>query len=200
MSTAGARGITRARVPLIALMALAAIGMAGCEGDNGDKGVTGPTGPTGPVGPTGPTGPAVPTVPPITDGGPVTIGDGTALTAEQIAQIGGLVASIDSVSLSAAPSPVVEFTVKTSHGGPVLGLAPGVTRFMVAKLVAEPSDRFPSRWQSYVNRVGTLSTGSPAVLPSAIQANTETAAAAAHITPPTAGEMRASAMCIGFAS
>ena len=178
MKVAGARGITRSRIPLIAMLALAAtIGLAGCEGDNGDD-ATGPSGPTGPVGPTGPTGPTVPPVVGIEDGGPVTIGDGTTLTAEQIRQIGTLVAKIDSLSLNAAPAPVVDFTVKTSHGGPVLGLAPGVVRFMVAKLVADPAKRVPSRWQSYVNRTGTLTTGSPAVLKSAIQANTETAAAA----------------------
>ncbi len=130
------------------------------------------------VGPTGPTGPTVPPTVPIEDGGPVTIGDGTTLTAEQIEQIGGLVATIDSVSLSAAPSPVVEFTVKTVHGGPALGLAPAVARFMVSKLVNDPAGREPSRWQSYVNRSVTPSAGSPAALANAIQANTETAAAA----------------------
>jgi len=67
MKFAGARGITRSRVPLIAMLALAAtIGLAGCEGDDGKDGApgtpgaagpTGPTGPTGPAGPTGPTGP-----------------------------------------------------------------------------------------------------------------------------------------------
>ena len=178
MNIAGARGITRSRVPLMAMLALAAtIGLAGCNGDAG-KDTTGPTGPTGPVGPTGPTGPTVPPTVPIVDGGPVTIGDGTTLTAEQIGQIGGLVATIDKVSLSSAPSPVVEFTVKTSHGGPALGLSPGVVRFMVSKLVTTPGDRVPPRWQSYVNRSVTPSAGSPAVLPKAIQANTETAAAA----------------------
>src|SRR5690606_24267141 len=152
MRIAGARGITRSRVPLIAMLALAAtVGLAGCSGDSGRE-KDEPSGPAGPVGPTGPTGPTVPPVVGIEDGGPVTIGDGTALTADQIRQIGGLVATIDSVSLNAAPSPVVEFTVKTSHGGPVLGLAPAVTRFMVSKLVPEPGSRAPSRWQSYVNR------------------------------------------------
>ena len=178
MKIAGARGITRSRVPLLAMLALAAtVGLAGCEGDNGEV-KDEPSGPAGPIGPTGPTGPTVPPVVGIEDGGPVTIGDGTKLTAEQIRQIGGLVATIDKVSLSSAPSPVVEFTVKTSHGGPALGLAPAVTRFMVSKLVAEPGSRAPSRWQSYVNRSATPSTGSPAVLASATQANTETAAAA----------------------
>jgi len=160
------------------MLALAAtIGLAGCENDDGDD-VTGPTGPAGPVGPTGPTGPTVPPTVPIDQGGPVTIGDGTTLTPEQIEQIGSLVASIDSASLNAAPSPVVEFTVKTEHGGPVLGLSPGVTRFMVSKLSSDPSSQVSSQWQSYVNRSVTPSAGSPAVLPSAIQANTETAAAA----------------------
>ena len=61
MKLAGARGITRSRVPLIAMMALAAIGIAGCEGDDGAQGPPGADGadsvvpgPTGPAGPTGP--------------------------------------------------------------------------------------------------------------------------------------------------
>ena len=65
MKSAGARGITRSRVPLIAMLALAAtIGFAGCSGDDGKNGATGPQGPTGSTGapgvtgPTGPTGPA----------------------------------------------------------------------------------------------------------------------------------------------
>ena len=134
MKVAGARGITRSRIPLIALMALAAIGMAGCSGEDGQDGPVGPTGPGGGVGPTGPTGT---TEVPIEQGGPVTIGNGTTLTAEQIEQIGGLVATIDSVSINTTPSPVVEFTVKTVHDGPVLGLSPTVTYFTVAKLVAQ---------------------------------------------------------------
>ena len=116
MNTAGARGVARSRLPLIALLALAAtLGLAGCDGDSVNDVAAGPTGPTGPVGPTGPTGPTVPPTVPIESGGPVTIGDGTTLTADEIAQIGGLVATIDSVTLSAAPSPVVEFTVKTAR-------------------------------------------------------------------------------------
>lgn len=61
MKFAGARGITRTRVPFIALLALAAtIGLAGCEGDDGRDGATGATGPTGPSGPPGATGPTGP--------------------------------------------------------------------------------------------------------------------------------------------
>ncbi len=65
MKFAGARSITRSRVPLIALMALAAIGMAGCEGDDGKDGAAGPTGGTGATGPVGPTGPTGPGLDPI---------------------------------------------------------------------------------------------------------------------------------------
>jgi hypothetical protein len=69
MKFAGARGITRSRVPLIAVFALAAtLGLAGCEGDDGKDGAPGTPGtpgapgtpgPIGPTGPTGPTGPVV---------------------------------------------------------------------------------------------------------------------------------------------
>ena len=177
MKFAGARGITRSRVPLIAMLALAAtIGLAGCEGDDGLDGAAGTPGTPGTAGPTGPTGPAGPTGPTgsgtvgIEQGGDVTLGDGTTLTAEQIEQIGGLVATIDSATI--ASPPVVEFTVKTVHGGAVLGIAPSVMYFMVAKLVPATAG-FPSRWQSYVNRTQTAAAAGPKVLPSATQANTE---------------------------
>jgi OmcA/MtrC family decaheme c-type cytochrome len=153
------------------MLALAAtIGLAGCEGDDSKDDVTGPIGPTGPVGPTGPTGPSDIG---IEQGGPVTIGDGTTLTPEQIAQIGGLVATIDSATIASAP--VVEFTVKTAHDGPVLGISPRVLNFMVAKLVPA-ANGLPSRWQSYVNRTQTASSSGPMVLPSATQATTENGA------------------------
>ena len=48
MKVAGARGMTRSRIPLIAMLALAAtMGLAGCDGDSVNDAV----GPTGPVGP-----------------------------------------------------------------------------------------------------------------------------------------------------
>ena len=176
MKIAGARGITPSRVPLIAMLALAAtIGLAGCEGDNGNDGASGPTGPVGPVGPTGPTGPTVPPVVGIDDGGPVTIGDGSTLTAEQIEQIGGLVATLDSAAITGNKA-VIEFTVKTAHGGPVLDLAASTLRLAVAKLVPAQGG-LPSRWQSYFNRDGTPSIASPA-LAKTVQATTETGAAA----------------------
>jgi OmcA/MtrC family decaheme c-type cytochrome len=154
------------------MLALAAtIGLAGCEGDNGGDGAAGPTGPSGGVGPTGPTGPTEPPVPGIEQGGPVTIGDGTALTAEQIEQIGGLVAAIESATL-AANKPVMVFTLKTAHGGPVLGLAPTALYATVAKLVPAAGGA-PSRWQSYVNRTQTAFATGPKKLASATQADAE---------------------------
>ncbi len=151
MKVAVARGMTRSRVPLIAMLALAAtIGLAGCENDNGGDGAAGPTGPSGGVGPTGPTGPTVPPDPGITQGGPVTIGNGSTLTASQIAAIDTLVATLDSAAITNNRA-VIEFTVKTAHGGPVLGLAPTTLRLGMAKLVPA-ADGLPSRWQSYVNR------------------------------------------------
>jgi OmcA/MtrC family decaheme c-type cytochrome len=179
MKVAVARGITRSRVPLIAMLALAAtIGLAGCEGDSVGDAAAGPTGPTGGVGPTGPTGPTVPPVPDIGQGGPVTIGNGSALTADQIAAIDTLVATLDSAAVTNNRA-VIEFTVKTAQGGPVLGLAPTTLRLGIAKL--EPAAAgVPSGWQSYVNRratPGNTSAGFVPALPNAIQANTESGVA-----------------------
>jgi len=158
MNIAGARGMTRSRVPLLALMAMAAIGIAGCTGDDGKSGSPGPTGPTGPGGGIGPTGPTSP--PSIEAGGPVVIGNGSALTEEQIRAIGTLVATIDSASIPAgAPVPVIEFTLKTSHGGAATGLAPGALLVTAAKLVPSTGSRVPQVWQSYVNRTQTASAG-----------------------------------------
>ena len=47
MKFAGARGITRSRMPLIAMLALAAFGMAGCDGDDGKDGAAGTPGAPG---------------------------------------------------------------------------------------------------------------------------------------------------------
>lgn len=182
MKTSSAQGLTRSRASLVALLALAAsVGIAGCGG----SGASGPKEPTGGgSGGTGPTGPTGPTGVPIVDGGPVNnMGTGSGLTAQQVQDIGALIATIDTASVCTATScgiassanhPVVEFTVKTAHGGPVLGLAPGTLRLGVAKLVPA-ANAMPSRWQSYRN---SLAQGpNPAVapaLPSAIQATTET--------------------------
>ena len=176
MKSGTVRGVTRSRVSFLALMAVAAIGIAGCSGDSGKSGAPGPTGPTGPGGP-GPTGPATP--PSIEAGGPVEIGNGSTLTAEQIEAIGVLVATIDAASIPVgAPVPVIEFTLKTSHGGAATGLAPSALLVMVAKLEPPPAGTqlYPHKWQSYINRTQNGAAGGPA-LPSATQANSETGTA-----------------------
>ncbi len=173
MNSGTVRGITRSRVSLLALMAMAAVGLAGCAGDDGKTGPVGPTGPTGPGGGVGPTGPTGPTS--IEAGGPVVIGNGSALTAEEIKAIGVLVATIDSASINpGSPTPVIEFTLKTSHGGAATGLAPGALLVTVAKLVPPTTGgKVPQYWQSYINRTQTAAAG-PKPLPSATQANSET--------------------------
>ncbi len=104
-----------------------------------------------------------------------TSGTGSTLTAQQIADIGTLVASIDSAAIT-GNKPVIEITVKTDKGGAVLGLAATTLRLGIAKLVPA-ANGFPSRWQSYINRNGTPSIPTP-VLPGAVQANTESGVAA----------------------
>jgi hypothetical protein len=173
MSFSSAQSRTRSRVAMIALMALAAIGAAGCSGKQGTQGPPGPPGPVGPpgtggggTGPTGPTG--------IEQGANVSLGNGSALTADQIRSIGTLIATIDKVSLTTATAvrnPVIEFTLKTPYGGAVTDLAPSVLSVMVDKLV-KPAAGLPGHWQSYVNRVQTAAYG-PKAIPKAIQANTE---------------------------
>jgi OmcA/MtrC family decaheme c-type cytochrome len=161
---------------MFAVLALAAtIGLAGCEGDTGPSGPGEPSGGGGTTGPTGPTGPADT---PISLGGDVkAIGNGSTLTAQQIADIGTLIATIDSATIT-DNKPVLEITVKTAHGGNVLGLAPATLRLGIAKLVPATAG-VPSRWQSYINRSVAASSagGVTPVLPNAIQANVETGVA-----------------------
>src|SRR5512135_3129389 len=132
MKSSIARGWTRSRVPLLAVLALAAsLGLAGCENDGGSPPPPDGGGGSGGGGP-GPTGPADP---PIVNGGPVrNMGNGSALTAQQITDIGGLVTTLDSATIS-SNKPVIEFTVKTARGGAVTGLAATTLRMTVAKLV-----------------------------------------------------------------
>ena len=141
----------RSRLPLIALLALAAsIGIAGCENDGARSGRSGwrRHRPDGPDRPDRPGGRA------HLQGGDVSnVGTGSTLTAQQIADIGTLVASIDSATIT-GNKPVIEITVKTAKGGAVLGLAATTLRLGVAKLVPA-ANGLPSRWQSYINRSGT---------------------------------------------
>lgn len=174
MKVPSARDVARSRVPFLALLALAAtVGLAGCENDGGTAGPEGPDSGSGQTGPTGPTGPADT---PITLGGDVrNVGTGAGLTAQQIADIGTLVATLDSAAVTSGKA-VIEFTVKTPQGGKVLGLGPTTLRLGIAKLVPA-ADGLPSRWQSYINRTATAGVTSPA-LASAVQANVESGVAA----------------------
>lgn len=129
------------------------LGLAGCDGDDGAQGPAGPEGPTGPTGPTGPAGPAGPPGAPGDTVGSITIGDGSALTEEEIELLGQLQAEITSVTV--ASPPVVEFTVTAENGEPALGIAEGVVWFTFAKLVpADPDvNGGIAYWQSYINTV-----------------------------------------------
>jgi OmcA/MtrC family decaheme c-type cytochrome len=175
MKFSSARGFARSRGSLFAVLAMAAtVGLAGCEGDGGPSGPDEPSGGNG--GQTGPTGPTGPADVPITLGGDVAnVGTGAALTAQQIADIGTLVATIDTATIT-DNKPVLEITVKTAHGGNVLGLAGTTLRLGIAKLVPAASG-MPSRWQSYINRSIASSITTP-TLASAIQATTESGVAA----------------------
>jgi len=153
------------------------LGLAGCEGDDGAQGPAGPPGADGSDGAAGPPGPEGPPGPP--GPGPISIGDGEALTAEEIEILGQLEATITSVTI--ASPPVVEFTVVDQNGDPALGLAEGVVNFTFAKLVpADPDvNGGIAYWQSYVNRVESagpeaFNPNPPDFLDQAIQATTDT--------------------------
>ncbi len=144
--------------------ALAALGclslaLAACGGDDGRSGPAGPAGPTGPIGLPGETGAII-------------VGNGSALTSDQVAAMGRIVARIDSVTMNTTP--VVEFTLRTELGIRVLGLAPNTLGFTLAKLSPGSSGE---QWVSYINRVQTAGGTTPQVLPQAVQANTESGAA-----------------------
>ena len=146
MKSAGARGITRSRVPLIAMLALAAsIGLSGCEGDDGKDGTDGSAGPTGPSGPSGPTGPVGPTGPT----GPA--GPGTVTNT----QVGGLMrGSISQISIDRANGAgklTVAFELKDAAGNPIDLPSGSQFEFYVAKLVPA-TDAKPAGWQNLVQR------------------------------------------------
>ncbi len=153
------------------------LGLAGCEGDDGAQGPAGPPGQDGQDGAAGPPGPEGPPGPP--GPGPISIGDGEALTAEEIEILGQLEATITNVTI--ASPPVVEFTVVDQNGDPALGLAEGVVNFTFAKLVpADPAANGGiAYWQSYVNRVEEagperFNPNPPDFLDQAVQATTDT--------------------------
>ena len=131
--------------------------LGACDGDDGDDGPRGETGERGPQGPAGS---------PFA----VVVGDGSGLSAEKIEEIGTLVVSISSASIDGRAQ--LEFRVTAADGSPALEIDPDAFLFTVAKLVPA-TDGLPTRWQSYINRVQNSSSSGPAVLPSAVQANSE---------------------------
>ena len=182
-----AHGSMRTRAAFAALLVLtAAVGLAGCGGSvsHGSSGSGGSGGPQ-------PPGPVGPPNPPIIEGGDVNLGyptrpgNGSDLSAQDVADIRALIATIDSARVATfcssggacATKPVIEFTVKTAEDGAVLGLAPSTLRLGVAKLVPPAVQRtMPTRWQSYLNRSVARTVDPPPAgsLPTAIQATTET--------------------------
>ena len=140
------------------------LALAGCSGSDGPAGPAGPGGPPGPGGPSGPSPGA----------GYIFLGNGSTPTAAQIAGAGHIVASITFVTMDVTP--VVEFTLLTENGARVLGAAPGVFGFTLAKL-SPGSGGAAEQWVSYINRIQTAGSATPQVLAQALQANTESGAA-----------------------
>jgi OmcA/MtrC family decaheme c-type cytochrome len=153
---------------MAALVALGCFSLlfAGCSGSDGNPGPAGPPGPPGPGGPPG--------APGAPGGGDIILGNGSNPTPAQVANAGRIIAEITSVSMASAP--IVEFTLQTSSGGNVRGLAPNVISFTLAKLSPASGGR-PEQWVSYINRVQISGSNTPQVLPQAIQATTESGAA-----------------------
>jgi OmcA/MtrC family decaheme c-type cytochrome len=173
MKFAGARGITRSRVPLIAMLALAAFGMAGCDGDDGRDGSDGSNGlpgPTGPAGPTGPTGPAGPS--------PEVPGSSSGLLRGGITDI-----TIDAGKVT------VEFNITDKAGNPVTLATPTELEFGIAKLLPSTALR-PMYWQSLVQySTGTDSATSAKVLrPSTERGSTDASVATRGDVLPVAGQ------------
>jgi OmcA/MtrC family decaheme c-type cytochrome len=157
----------------LAVLLTFSIFFVACDGSDGAPGAAGPAGGAGPPGPPGPPAP-----PPS---GAIVIGDGSTLTAEEIATLGKLTAVITNVTVTSPP--VVDFTVTDKNGDPAVGIASGVVWFTFAKLVPPDTMGVPPvngglpYWQSYVNRVEDVANNAAGrgsnVLDLAVQANTD---------------------------
>ncbi len=155
-----------------AFIVILALGFAGCEGDDGSTGPAGPAGPAGADGADGADGQDLTAV--------ITIGDGSALTEEEIEKLGKLQATITGVTV--ASPPVVSFTVTDANGDPALGIDGGTTWFTFAKLVPNSDPNVNGGlpyWQSYVNRTEDVANNAAGrgsdVLDLAVQATTDAA-------------------------
>lgn len=177
------------------LAALVFVGLAlwGCSGDDGATGATGATGAPGADGADGIAcwdlnGNGIGDLPDedlngdgvvdvldcnATASGAIMIGDGSALTPEQIETLGKLSAVITGVTI--ASPPVVDFTVIDGNGNPALGIAESTTWFTFVKLVPNTDPDINGGlpfWQSYVNSAPTST--EPGGLANAVQATTDT--------------------------
>jgi hypothetical protein len=154
---------------MAALVALCfvSLALAGCSGSDGPSGPAGPAGPSGPEGPPG--GPGAPGSFPD-----IFIGNGSTLSPTQVERAGRIQAEITSARMEDRLT--VEFTLTTSSGGNVLGLAPGTLGFTLAKL-APGVGGAAEQWVSYINRIQVAGSSGPQVLAQALQANTESGAA-----------------------
>jgi OmcA/MtrC family decaheme c-type cytochrome len=154
---------------MAALVALCfvSLALAGCSGSDGPSGPAGPGGPPGPEGPPG--GPGAPGNFPD-----IFIGNGSNLSATQVERAGRIQAEITSARMGDRLT--VEFTLTTSSGGNVLGLAPGALGFTLAKL-APGAGGAAEQWVSYINRIQVAGSSTPQVLSQALQATTESGAA-----------------------
>jgi OmcA/MtrC family decaheme c-type cytochrome len=180
--------IGNSRLILVLLIGVLSLCVVGCDGDDGDDGAAGPPGTDGiscwDLNENGVKDPEEDLngdgVVDVNDCNAnvnqgIVIGDGSELTEDEIEELGQLVATIDNVTVSSPP--VVEFTVKDSHGNAAIGIAEGVVWFTFAKLVAADPDvngGLPY-WQSYVNRVETADpdADTPNVLDQSVQATTD---------------------------
>jgi OmcA/MtrC family decaheme c-type cytochrome len=156
-------GFSVTKAGRIAALVVAASLVWGCSGDDGAPGTSGNPGPSGPPGPPGPPG-----TPPDA---PIVIGDGSALTADEIERLGKLYATITSVTI--ASPPVVEFTLFDEQGYPAEGVDPGVVLFTFAKLMPPDPDVNGglATWQSYINRTAT--SDRPGGIGTAVQATND---------------------------
>jgi OmcA/MtrC family decaheme c-type cytochrome len=154
-----------------ATVAAIVLTLSACGGGSGPAGPQGPTGATGPTGASGQTGPQGPA-----GSGAVNVGSNAAPASEaaQAAWV-ALQPKVTVTGVTIASPPVVDFTVTTQGGAPVVGLGntsqsssaavPSLTNlaFAMAKLVPAANGS-PSRWVSYI--VTSVPTRTTAAAPS----------------------------------
>ena len=174
------------RVGGLVLMVAAALSLAGCGGSDGD---TGPSGSDGSDGSDGLAcwdlnGNGIPDFPDEDTNGDGVIdvfdcrvpppSSGLSLASPEIVNLlisigDPMVAEITDVEVSSPP--VVEFSLATDSGTPLVGLDPAAVTFTFAKLLPAANGE-PVSWQSYVNEFEEARSGTPSpnLLEKALQA------------------------------